>query len=121
MKRNRFIYFNFYVTFFLECILFMSIGKFAYNLSDNRVISIFLCVISIHTSLRYWAMFQARKSPNRLPQPHRLAFAVLGFGVGASMLHTNGESLIAVIFIITAFINQVIHFYYEKRKLKSRD
>ena len=118
MKVNSFKYYNLILAFFLESILFISVGNFGFNLSESMAISIFLSVILPLVAMYYWGKYQAPKSPFRLKQPHRTIFAILGFSVGATALHSTEKPVIALIFIILAFINQLILFYFEKKELK---
>lgn len=118
MKLNSFRNFNYYVQFFLECALFISVGHFGFTLFENLAVSIFLSFLFPFLAIGFWGTYRNSRSPLRLPYPHGYIFSVLGFGVGASMLHTTGKTVIALVFISVAFINQLILLYYEKRALK---
>lgn len=118
MKVISFKYFNLILAYFLECVLFIAVGNFGFNLSESMAISIFLSVILPLIAMRYWGVYNSPKSPKRLEQPHRIVFAILAFGVGATAFHSTGKPLIALTFIILAFINQLILFYFEKKESK---
>ncbi|HXR83612.1 MAG TPA: YrdB family protein [Hanamia sp.] len=118
MKVNAFKTFNLFLAFLLETVLFISVGNLGFNLSENIVISIFLCVILPMIAIYCWGTYQSSKSPRRLEQPHRFIVAILGFSAGATAFNVTGKPILALTFIILAFINQLILFYMEKRDRK---
>jgi hypothetical protein len=99
---------NLVVAFFFEMAMLLALGYSGFWYPESMPLKYLLMILLPLIAAVLWGFFATPKSKHRLQQPYRMIFAIMIFGIAAFLLYETGVTILAVVFAVLAFINQLL-------------
>lgn len=96
------------IQFLVEMVMLVALGYGGFQLGKTTFSKYLFAVSIVGIVIVLWWLFAAPKAPYRLDLPFRLFFKLALFFIAAFLLYESGQSNLAIIFAVIAFVNEII-------------